>query len=41
MKKLKKSLLVIYFQIGVNVIGIPEIINHYKVCVTTFKNRIA
>ena len=29
-RKLKKAIAVIYFQIGVNVIGIPEIIKHYK-----------
>ena len=28
MKKLKKLILQVYFQIGVNVIGIPEIIMH-------------
>ena len=30
MRKIRKLITVIYFQIGVNVIGIPEIIKHYK-----------
>lgn len=28
MKKVKKIITVVYFQIGVNIIGIPEIIKH-------------
>jgi len=30
MKKVKKAIAVVYFQVGVNVVGIPEIVKHYK-----------